>query len=38
MEHKGFTLWFTGLSGSGKSVLADVVAEDLRKRGMKVER
>ena len=38
MEHKGFTLWFTGLSGSGKSVLADAVAEDLRKRGMKVER
>jgi adenylylsulfate kinase len=38
MEHKGFTLWFTGLSGSGKSALADVVAEDLKRRGMKVER
>lgn len=38
MEHKGFTLWFTGLPCSGKSVLADAVAEDLRKRGMKVER
>jgi len=38
MEHKGFTLWFTGLACSGKSVLADVVAEDLRMRGMKVER
>jgi len=38
MEHKGFTLWFTGLSGSGKSALADEVAEDLKKRGMKVER
>ena len=38
MEHKGFTLWFTGLSGSGKSVLADAIAEDLRNRGMKVER
>jgi len=38
MEHKGFTLWFTGLSGSGKSALADAVAEDLKKKGMKVER
>ena len=28
MEHKGFTLWFTGLSGSEKSTLADAVAED----------
>lgn len=38
IEHKGFTLWFTGLPCSGKSVLADAVADDLRKRGMKVER
>jgi len=38
MEHKGFTLWFTGLSGSGKSVLADVIAHDFKSRGMKVER
>ena len=38
MEHKGFTLWFTGLPCSGKSVLADAIAEDLRKRGIKVER
>ncbi|MFW9867194.1 MAG: adenylyl-sulfate kinase [Candidatus Thorarchaeota archaeon] len=38
MEHKGFTLWFTGLPCSGKSVLADAVAEELRKKGMKVER
>ena len=38
MEHKGFTLWFTGLPCSGKSVLADVVAEELKSRGMKVER
>ncbi|MFW9895176.1 MAG: adenylyl-sulfate kinase, partial [Candidatus Thorarchaeota archaeon] len=34
----GFTLWFTGLPCSGKSVLADSLAEDLRKKGMKVER
>ena len=38
MEHKGFTLWFTGLPCSGKTVLANAVAEDLRKRDMKVER
>ncbi|MFX1279842.1 MAG: adenylyl-sulfate kinase [Promethearchaeota archaeon] len=38
MEHKGFTLWFTGLPCSGKTVLANAVAEDLRKKGMKVER
>ncbi|HDZ17024.1 hypothetical protein LCGC14_0807540 [marine sediment metagenome] len=38
MEHKGFTLWFTGLPCSGKSVLADSVAEELKKKGMKVER
>ena len=38
MEHKGFTLWFTGLACSGKSVIADAVAEELRKKGMKVER
>ena len=38
MEHKGFTLWFTGLPCSGKTVLADIVAEELRKKGMKVER
>ncbi|MFX1502420.1 MAG: adenylyl-sulfate kinase, partial [Promethearchaeota archaeon] len=38
MEHRGFTLWFTGLPCSGKTVLADALAEDLRRRGMKVER
>ena len=38
MEHKGFTLWFTGLACSGKSALADAVAEDLKKKSMKVER
>jgi len=38
MEHKGFTLWFTGLACSGKSVLADAVADDLKQLGMKVER
>lgn len=31
------TLWFTGLSGAGKSTLSVRVAEELRKRGEKVE-
>ena len=34
---KGFTLWFTGLSGTGKSTLAEHVAAELRRRGVKVE-
>lgn len=38
MEHKGFTLWFTGLPCSGKTALANTVADELKKRGMKVER
>ncbi|HEX6292695.1 MAG TPA: adenylyl-sulfate kinase [Herpetosiphonaceae bacterium] len=33
----GFTIWFTGLSGSGKSTISAIVAEDLRSRGHKVE-
>lgn len=37
MEHKGFTIWFTGLSGAGKSTLSQLIAEDLRARGYKVE-
>jgi adenylyl-sulfate kinase len=37
MEHKGFTLWFTGLSGAGKTTLAREVEGILRERGMKVE-
>ncbi len=37
-EQKGFTLWFTGLPCSGKTAVADKVAEALRERGMKVER
>jgi len=35
---KGFVLWFTGLSGSGKSAIADKVAEKLKERGLKIER
>jgi adenylyl-sulfate kinase len=33
----GFTLWFTGLSGSGKSTIAELVAPELAKRGRMVE-
>jgi adenylyl-sulfate kinase len=38
MEQKGFTVWFTGLSGSGKTILAMKLEEVLRTRGLKVER
>jgi adenylyl-sulfate kinase len=38
MEHKGFVLWFTGLPCSGKTTVADKVAEKLKAIGMKVER
>lgn len=34
---EGFTLWFTGLSGAGKSTLAHRAAEELRRRGHRVE-
>jgi len=34
---EGFTLWFTGLSGAGKSTIANLVATELRTRGHKVE-
>jgi adenylyl-sulfate kinase len=33
----GFTLWFTGLSGSGKSTIAHLVGPELDKRGCIVE-
>jgi adenylyl-sulfate kinase len=35
--HKGFVLWFTGLSGSGKSTVSRLVAERLSAYGAKVE-
>lgn len=34
---KGFTLWFTGLSGAGKTTISEAVAEELRARGSKLE-
>jgi adenylyl-sulfate kinase len=36
-ETTGFTLWFTGLSGSGKSTIAHILEGELRNRGHKVE-
>lgn len=33
----GFTLWFTGLSGAGKSTIAAQVAAELRRRQVPVE-
>lgn len=33
----GFTLWFTGLSGSGKSTIAHLVGPELDRRGCVVE-
>jgi adenylyl-sulfate kinase len=34
---QGFTLWFTGLSGTGKTTLASALAPLLRARGLKIE-
>lgn len=33
----GFTIWFTGLSGAGKSTISAIVEQELRARGHKVE-
>ena len=35
--HKGFTLWFTGMSGAGKSTIAERILERLKSAGAKVE-
>lgn len=34
----GFVLWMTGLSGSGKTTIALILEEELRRRGLKIER
>jgi adenylyl-sulfate kinase len=35
--HRGFTLWLTGMSGAGKTTLADQVRRELTGLGLKVE-
>lgn len=34
-NHNSFLIWFTGLSGSGKSTIANVVEQVLHKKGIK---
>jgi adenylylsulfate kinase len=36
-DEKGFTLWFTGLSGAGKTTISKIVEDQLRERGSRVE-
>ena len=37
MSDKGFTLWFTGLSGAGKTTISELVAAELKARGSRLE-
>jgi adenylyl-sulfate kinase len=37
LMHKGFTLWFTGLSGAGKTTISNILEKRLRDLGAKVE-
>lgn len=34
-NHNSFLMWYTGLSGSGKSTIANVVEQELHKKGIK---
>jgi adenylylsulfate kinase len=36
-DHKGFTLWMTGLSGSGKSTITEVLIDEFEDRGVPLE-
>ena len=36
-DHKGFTLWMTGLSGSGKSTITEVLIDEFENRGIPLE-
>jgi adenylylsulfate kinase len=36
-DQEGFTVWFTGLSGSGKSTIAEMLYHEFQARGMKTE-
>ena len=37
MADDGYTLWFTGLSGSGKTTITNLLVKELIKRGSKLE-
>src|SRR5512147_157317 len=37
MTTTGFTIWFTGLSGAGKSTISAIIERELRAQGRKVE-
>ena len=37
-EQEGFVVWMTGLSGAGKTTIAHVLVDELKARGLKVER
>jgi adenylylsulfate kinase len=36
-RERGFTLWFTGLSGAGKTTISEIVEHELRERERRVE-
>ncbi len=36
-DRKGFTVWFTGLSGAGKSTIAEMLYHEFQARGLKTE-
>jgi adenylylsulfate kinase len=37
VSDRGFTVWFTGLSGAGKSTIAEMLFHEFQARGMKTE-
>jgi len=37
-QQKGFTLWMTGLSGAGKTTIALALEQELKTRGVRIER
>jgi adenylylsulfate kinase len=37
MKQRGVTVWFTGLSGAGKTTITQAVAENLRTQGYQIE-
>jgi adenylyl-sulfate kinase len=37
VHERGFTVWFTGLSGSGKSTIAEMLFHEFQARGLKTE-